>query len=214
MLQTHGLCPQALSLLSLFSEVANEIPGSHKFKNVDEMAAVILQRRLERVVYNNKFLELSAQQAFRSFTRAYATHSNDSKNIFKIHSLHLGHVAKSFALRESPPVVKSSDDIIGKVMNGEMTFATLYPVLSTQDKKLKRQLRDKKYALSNKNRGVGMRISGDEKRKFNETKQKTRSVGPMGLEAGKAPSVSGKFRKSGGYFRKKLRDQTNSEFSS
>ena len=36
----------------------------------------------------------AGRQAFRSFVRAYATHSSDTKGIFRVQSLHLGHVAK------------------------------------------------------------------------------------------------------------------------
>lgn len=34
--------------------------------------------------------------------RAYATHPSNEKHIFHIRHLHLGHLAKSFALREAP----------------------------------------------------------------------------------------------------------------
>lgn len=44
-------------------------------------------------------LQRLAEDAFRSFVRAYATHSTELKPIFHIKSLHLGHVAHSFALR-------------------------------------------------------------------------------------------------------------------
>ena len=54
------------------------------------MSAVILQRRVETVIYNNKCLVSASKQAFQSFIRAYATHSNDTKGIFKVQSLHLG----------------------------------------------------------------------------------------------------------------------------
>jgi len=40
--------------------------------------------------------------AFHSFTRAYATYPADLKRIFHVKNLHLGHVAKSFALVETP----------------------------------------------------------------------------------------------------------------
>ena len=40
--------------------------------------------------------------AYQSFVRAYATYPSDLKHIFHIRNLHLGHVAKSFALREAP----------------------------------------------------------------------------------------------------------------
>ncbi|SRR6266851_4629479 len=43
-----------------------------------------------------------ARKAFASNIRAYATHPSDEKHIFHIRHLHLGHLAKSFALREAP----------------------------------------------------------------------------------------------------------------
>jgi len=39
--------------------------------------------------------------------RAYATHPSDEKHIFHIRHLHLGHLAKAFALREAPNTVTS-----------------------------------------------------------------------------------------------------------
>ncbi|KUI63771.1 ATP-dependent RNA helicase dbp-7 [Cytospora mali] len=44
----------------------------------------------------------AARQAFRSHIRAYATHVKDERHIFDIQQLHLGHIAKSYGLREAP----------------------------------------------------------------------------------------------------------------
>jgi ATP-dependent RNA helicase DDX31/DBP7 len=38
--------------------------------------------------------------------RAYATHASGEKHLFHIRHLHLGHLAKAFALREAPKAVK------------------------------------------------------------------------------------------------------------
>ena len=40
--------------------------------------------------------------AYQSFVRAYATYPSHLKHIFHVKTLHLGHVAKSFAVREAP----------------------------------------------------------------------------------------------------------------
>ncbi|KAI1340277.1 DEAD/DEAH box helicase [Xylariaceae sp. FL0016] len=50
---------------------------------------------------SSKLLD-SARQAFRSHIRAYATHVRDERQFFDITQLHLGHTAKSYALREAP----------------------------------------------------------------------------------------------------------------
>lgn len=72
LLYSHNLRPEALSLQSLFFDVSKHIPGALKFKNVDELAAVILQRRLELTVEGNKLMVSAGQQAFRSFVRFVA----------------------------------------------------------------------------------------------------------------------------------------------
>jgi ATP-dependent RNA helicase DDX31/DBP7 len=46
-----------------------------------------------------------ARKAFASHLRAYATHPSDEKHIFHIRHLHLGHIAKSFALRDAPGTI-------------------------------------------------------------------------------------------------------------
>ena len=46
-----------------------------------------------------------ARKAFQSHVRAYATHPSDEKHMFHVRHLHLGHLAKAFALREAPSTV-------------------------------------------------------------------------------------------------------------
>lgn len=214
------------------------IPGSQKFTNRDEMTAVILQRRIETVVLGNKYLLQASRQAFRSFIRAYATHSADTKGIFKVQSLHLGHVAKCFGLRESPSALRNHDDVIGKVFNGMFTKEYL------SENKLTRKGRDEKYALSktsggnsnnnNKNNKSKKRSNDSDNNDSNASNKKHRSDQDNSNSSGGSskprvsadknnrqklrkvgpPSASGSFRKtSGGYFNKKLRVTSSSEFA-
>ena len=44
----------------------------------------------------------SARKAFQSHIRAYATHTATERKFFDIKDLHLGHLCKSFGLRETP----------------------------------------------------------------------------------------------------------------
>lgn len=155
LLHSHNLNPEALSLQSLFSSVSNYIPGSKKFKNVDELAAVILQRRLELVVVGNKILLSAGQQAFRSFVRAYASHSADLKGIFQVQKLHLGHVAKSFALRESPKAMINKQDVLGEIANGKYAIE--------DDKDTKAALRKEKYSLSSQLKIKHQKTDGDDR---------------------------------------------------
>lgn len=49
-----------------------------------------------------------AREAFTAHVRAYATHAASEKHIFHVKFLHLGHLAKSFGLREAPNQVSAS----------------------------------------------------------------------------------------------------------
>ncbi|KAG5928799.1 ATP-dependent RNA helicase dbp7 [Claviceps africana] len=55
----------------------------------------------QRLLEDTKRLEL-ARNGFKSHIRAYATHVRDERTHFDITQLHLGHVAKSFGLRDPP----------------------------------------------------------------------------------------------------------------
>jgi hypothetical protein len=109
----------------------------------------------------------AARQAFRSFVRAYATHSSDSKGIFAVQSLHLGHVAKSFGLRDSPKALRGGEDVIGQIFNGIYSEKVHLQKLQRQKefdetnaermkgksaKQQKKMERDKKYSISGRSK--------------------------------------------------------------
>ncbi|KAF8973095.1 DEAD-domain-containing protein [Flammula alnicola] len=71
-----------------------------------EERATEVQLAFERWVLQNKEDALLARKAFLSHMRAYATHPSNEKHIFHIRNLHMGHLAKAFALREAPKSVK------------------------------------------------------------------------------------------------------------
>ncbi|KAI0093213.1 P-loop containing nucleoside triphosphate hydrolase protein [Irpex rosettiformis] len=70
-----------------------------------EDRATEVQLSFERWVLHGKENAEFARKAFRSHVRAYATHPSDEKHIFHVRHLHLGHLAKAFALREAPSSV-------------------------------------------------------------------------------------------------------------
>ena len=64
------------------------------------------QVKVERwALQNEKYLE-QARRAYQSHVRAYATHVADERDIFNIKDLHLGHLAKAFALRDKPKNIR------------------------------------------------------------------------------------------------------------
>lgn len=68
-----------------------------------------IQTLCQRAVDSEPLLSLS-RDAFRSFVRSYATHSRSTKHIFRVQSMHLGHVAKSFGLSEAPQLISKRVD--------------------------------------------------------------------------------------------------------
>jgi ATP-dependent RNA helicase DDX31/DBP7 len=55
-----------------------------------------------------------ARKAYSSFLRAYSTHPLEEKKFFHTKSLHLGHLAKAFALREAPGALVASSSRTAK----------------------------------------------------------------------------------------------------
>lgn len=60
------------------------------------------QLELERWVVEDKRAGEMARKAYVSHVRAYATHIAQERSMFDVKGLHLGHLAKAFALRERP----------------------------------------------------------------------------------------------------------------
>ncbi|CAJ1975729.1 unnamed protein product [Sphenostylis stenocarpa] len=67
-----------------------------------------LQKALEAFILSKPEMDELAKKAFCSWVRAYTAHRGELKRIFMIKKLHLGHVAKSFALKQQPSLVGQS----------------------------------------------------------------------------------------------------------
>ncbi|CAJ1069558.1 probable ATP-dependent RNA helicase DDX31 [Xyrichtys novacula] len=64
--------------------------------------ATVLQTEFENFVHSDIHSVQNAKKALQSFLRAYTTYPAHLKHVFHIRSLHLGHTAKSFGLRDAP----------------------------------------------------------------------------------------------------------------
>ncbi len=67
-----------------------------------EEAATGLQLSMENSVVADEELHKLASQAYVSFIRSYASYPKEVRHVFCFKELHLGHLAKSFALRDPP----------------------------------------------------------------------------------------------------------------
>lgn len=84
--------------LELPVETHAKIEGNKSYKDKAEALQLHFEQRL---LEDRKRLELG-RNGFKSHIRAYATHVKEERCYFDMTALHLGHVAKSFCLREAP----------------------------------------------------------------------------------------------------------------
>ncbi|GKU91267.1 hypothetical protein SLEP1_g5165 [Rubroshorea leprosula] len=70
---------------------------------------LLLQKELESFISAEPRIKKLSKNAFCSWIRAYTAHRGELKRIFMVKKLHLGHVAKSFALKEQPSLVGKSE---------------------------------------------------------------------------------------------------------
>ncbi|XP_065504493.1 probable ATP-dependent RNA helicase DDX31 isoform X2 [Caloenas nicobarica] len=81
-------------------------PGRKKSCGTDPQEvrerATVLQTKFENYVHSSEGTVRWAKKALQSFLCAYTTYPRNLKHIFHIKSLHLGHIAKSFGLRDAP----------------------------------------------------------------------------------------------------------------
>uniref|UniRef100_UPI00358F95BF ATP-dependent DNA helicase DDX31-like isoform X2 n=1 Tax=Myxine glutinosa TaxID=7769 RepID=UPI00358F95BF len=79
--------------------------------DVTRKRATDLQVQFESFTASKPAHLQQARKAFQSYIRAYATFPTSLRHAFNLRSLHLGHVAKSFTLREAPGAVACKTDV-------------------------------------------------------------------------------------------------------
>nr|ODN89506.1 ATP-dependent RNA helicase DBP7 [Cryptococcus depauperatus CBS 7841] len=99
-----------------------------------ERRATEVQSSFEKWVLKSEQNANLARKAFASFVRAYSTHPLEEKRFFHIKSLHLGHLAKAFALREAPAKLASAI-VGGKSQTTKTNFTSSVTVLPGKRKR-------------------------------------------------------------------------------
>ncbi|KAH3675095.1 hypothetical protein WICMUC_002927 [Wickerhamomyces mucosus] len=84
------------------------------FGNKWDMDATTWHLNVERWLLEDTGAHDLAARAFTSHIRAYATHLSSERDVFNVKSLHLGHLAKSFGLRETPKKLGHNSNGDGK----------------------------------------------------------------------------------------------------
>lgn len=96
------LIDDILETLAITPDNRNRQKGKNTIDQRARESATKLQNSFEDYVISDQRHLEAAKAAYQSFVRAYATYPSSLKDIFHVKNLHLGHVAKSFALREAP----------------------------------------------------------------------------------------------------------------
>ncbi|KAJ2117094.1 ATP-dependent RNA helicase dbp7, partial [Coemansia sp. RSA 788] len=135
MLELKGLRPDDERMEGVLKQMAKN-EGARK-GNEWQLRAGEVQAKMERFVVSNTTASGLAKQAYLSSIRAYATHLAAERHIFHVKYLHFGHMAKAFALRETPNQVAQ-----GKGNNTK----------ADDTKKDKKEKREKEDALKKKPR--------------------------------------------------------------
>ncbi|CEP14869.1 hypothetical protein [Parasitella parasitica] len=94
-LKAQDLFPESVTMETILKNIA-------EYQDDFQTPAQDLQNTMENYILSNENHIMMARKAFWSTCRAYATHPAAEKHIFHVKRLHLGHLAKSFALREAP----------------------------------------------------------------------------------------------------------------
>ncbi|KAJ3275463.1 ATP-dependent RNA helicase dbp7 [Terramyces sp. JEL0728] len=106
-----------IPLLEMLTPLANSKKTKHQKHSFHEIAATDVHMEYERFVQSTQPNLIHAQKAFSSHIRAYTTHIASEKHIFHIRKLHLGHLAKSFCLREAPQQLQSKLGNLAKTLH-------------------------------------------------------------------------------------------------
>jgi len=103
-LASHSIVLTEYLLEDLLSE-SLKCYGNKKMK--DEDKATEIQNFIEEMLTIEKDYHKMAVTAYFAFIQSYSTYPGTMKEIFHPKKLHLGHVAKSFGLRDAPGKLKS-----------------------------------------------------------------------------------------------------------
>ncbi|XP_008784605.2 DEAD-box ATP-dependent RNA helicase 17 [Phoenix dactylifera] len=113
-LQLHGVSLKEYPLQKVLDSFLShgQKLNSKKLLSLDTHPWVLfLQKTLENFIGNESKTKKLARDAFCSWVRAYTAHRGELKRIFMVKKLHLGHVARSFGLKEQPSLVGRSHQI-------------------------------------------------------------------------------------------------------
>ncbi|KAG5116834.1 hypothetical protein JHK84_042947 [Glycine max] len=108
-LEKHGVSLTEYPVLKVLDNFPLQKNHTNKSVFLESHPWVLcLQKALEAFIMSKPEMDELSRKAFCSWVRAYTAHRGELKRVFMIKKLHLGHVAKSFALKQPPSLVGQS----------------------------------------------------------------------------------------------------------
>ena len=101
LLESRGVLIEEMKLFDILEYLVVR-PAKKINQTTIQDSSTELQLKFEDKILSDKKLLNLAEGAYQSFVQSYATYPSSVKYIFHLKHLHLGHIAKSFALRETP----------------------------------------------------------------------------------------------------------------
>jgi ATP-dependent RNA helicase DDX31/DBP7 len=110
-LKERAILPEPLSFAHILQSLHSDAAKNRIYDDArgGTPAGAILQKQFEALVAAQPALKESAINAYHSYLRAYAAYPKALKAIFHPRKLHIGHVARSFALQDAPTLLAKSE---------------------------------------------------------------------------------------------------------
>jgi len=124
-LKQRAIIPEPLSFSSILQSLHSDAAKNRIYDDSrgGSPAGAILLKQFETLVHAHPTLHESAINAYHAFLRAYAAYPKLLKPVFHPRKLHIGHVARSFALNEAPKALAKSE-IVSKQKKAATMEAT------------------------------------------------------------------------------------------
>lgn len=110
-LKDKSIRPEPLSFAGILQSLHSDAAKNRIYNDArgGTPAGAMLQKQFEALVTAQPALKESAINAYHSYLRAYAAYPRALKAIFHPRKLHIGHVARSFALADAPTLLAKSE---------------------------------------------------------------------------------------------------------
>jgi ATP-dependent RNA helicase DDX31/DBP7 len=126
-----------IPLATLLSGLHVDLPSKSPLLMQNKPLGAILQKQFEKLTTISSHLNTLAKASYIAFVRAYAAYPKSLKGIFHPRRLHLGEVAHSFALTETPSEITRNSGAIMRI--AEATINPMKVIKAGEEEEAKKK---------------------------------------------------------------------------